>query len=137
MDSLQAAILTYRVGRLEDIIRRRRANAALYVELLNPAHIFVAPEREREFNTYHTFVIQVARRDELRAHLKARGVETAIHYPIPIHLQPAAADLGYREGDFPIAERQAGRILTLPVNQTLSPEDVRYVADMVNEFFKT
>jgi dTDP-4-amino-4,6-dideoxygalactose transaminase len=79
----------------------------------------------------------VARRDELRAHLRTRGVETAIHYPIPIHLQPASAKLGYRAGDFPIAEQQSERILTLPINQTLTPEDVRYVADMVNEFFKS
>lgn len=137
MDSLQAAILTYRVGRLEDTVRRRRANAVLYGEMLDPEHVFVAPEQEREFNTYHTFVIQVARRDELRAYLRVRGVETAIHYPIPIHLQPASAKLGYRAGDFPIAERQAERILTLPINQTLTPEDVRYVAGMVNEFFKS
>ena len=123
MDSLQAAILHFRAGRLDDTIERRRANAVLY--------------REREFNTYHTFVIQVDRRDELQAFLQAHGVGTAIHYPVPIHLQPASADLGYRAGDFPVAERQAGRILTLPINQTLSPDDIIYVADRVNEFFKS
>ncbi len=136
MDTLQAAILGYRLGRLEDVIRRRRANAALYLERLDPAHVFVPPEREREFNTYHTFVVQVDRRDELRAFLKARGVETAIHYPVPIHLQPAAGDLGYGPGDFPVTERQAGRILTLPVNQTLVPEDIVYVSDLINGFYR-
>lgn len=137
MDSLQAAILTFRLGRLDDTIGRRRANAALYRDCLDPAHVFVARDREREFNTYHTFVIQVDRRDELQAFLKARGVGTAIHYPVPIHLQPAAAGLGYRAGDFPVAERQAKRILTLPINQTLSADDVRYVADRVNAFVKS
>jgi dTDP-4-amino-4,6-dideoxygalactose transaminase len=135
MDSLQAAILSFRLGRLDDTIRRRRANAALYRERLDPGHVFIAEDRAREFNTFHTFVIQVDRRDELQAFLAARGVGTAIHYPVPIHLQPAAADLGYRTGDFPVAERQAQRILTLPINQTLGSEDICYVADRVNEFY--
>lgn len=135
MDSLQAAILRFRLGRLDDIIARRRANAALYRERLDPSHVFVPAERERAFDTYHTFVIQADRRDKLQAFLRDRGIGTAIHYPVPIHLQPAAADLGYRAGDFPVTERQAGLILTLPINQTLSPEDVIYVADQVNAFF--
>jgi dTDP-4-amino-4,6-dideoxygalactose transaminase len=134
MDTLQAAILGYRLGRLDEVTRRRRANAALYEERLDRDHIFMPPEREREFNTYHTFVVQVDRRDELQAFLKDRGIGTTIHYPMPIHLQPAAKDLGYGAGDFPVTERQAGRILTLPVNQTLVPEDIIYVADTINEF---
>ncbi len=137
MDSLQAAILHFRLGRLDDTVRRRRANAALYRERLDPERVFVPEDRDREFNTYHTLVIQVDRRDELRAFLQAQGVGTAIHYPVPIHLQPASAGLGYRAGDFPVTERQAGRILTLPINQTLSPDDISYVADRVNEFFKS
>ncbi len=137
MDSLQAAILGFRMGRLDDTIRRRRANAELYRERLDPERVFMPEDREREFNTYHTFVIQVDRRDELQAFLKAHGVGTAIHYPVPIHLQPASAGLGYRAGDFPVTERQAGRILTLPINQTLSPDDICYVADRVNDFLKS
>jgi dTDP-4-amino-4,6-dideoxygalactose transaminase len=137
MDNLQAAILTFRLGRLDDIIRRRRDHAALYRERLDPAHVFMPPDRDREFNTYHTFVVQVDRRDALQAYLKTHGVGTAIHYPVPIHLQPAAAGLGYRAGDFPVAERQAKRILTLPINQTLSRDDLEYVADRVNAFVKS
>jgi len=137
MDSLQAAILHFRLGRLDDTVRRRRANAALYRERLDPKRVFIPEDRDREFNTYHTLVIQVDRRDELRAFLQAQGVGTAIHYPVPIHLQPASAGLGYRAGDFPVTARQAGRILTLPINQTLSPDDISYVADRVNEFFKS
>ncbi len=137
MDSLQAAILSFRMGCLDDTIRRRRANAALYREKLDPERVFMPEDREREFNTYHTFVIQVDRRDELQAFLKAHGVGTAIHYPVPIHLQPASAGLAYRAGDFPVTERQAGRILTLPINQTLSPDDICYVADRVNDFLKS
>jgi dTDP-4-amino-4,6-dideoxygalactose transaminase len=137
MDSLQAAILNFRLSRLDDTIARRRANAALYRERLNSERVFVPAERERAFDTYHTFVIQVERRDALQAFLRDQGVGTAIHYPVPIHLQPAAAELGHRAGAFPATERQAERILTLPVNQTLSPDDVVYVADRVNEFFRS
>jgi dTDP-4-amino-4,6-dideoxygalactose transaminase len=137
MDSLQAAILSFRLGRLDDTIRRRRANAALYRERLDPELVFMPEDRGQEFNTYHTFVIQVDRRDELQAFLQAQGVGTAIHYPVPIHLQPASSGLGTRAGDFPVTERQAGRILALPINQTLSSDDIFYVADRVNEFFNS
>lgn len=137
MDSLQAAILGFRLNRLDDTTRRRRANAALYRERIDPSQVFMPAERERAFDTYHTFVIQVDRRDALQAFLRDQGVGTAIHYPVPIHLQPAAAELGHRAGDFPATERQAERILTLPINQTLSSEDVVYVADRVNAFFRS
>jgi len=135
MDTLQAAILRYKLEVLPGVIERRRGNAALYGECLDPAHIFTAPERDVEFNTYHTFVIQVDRRDELKAYLAERQIGSAIHYPSPIHLQPAASHLGHKAGDFPVAERQAGRILSLPVHQNLSESDLRRVADAVNGFF--
>ena len=135
MDTLQAAILRYRLKRLPEITERRRRNAALYNRLLDMSAVFVPPETPAEYNTYHTYVIQADRRDELQRSLAERGVGSAIHYPIPIHLQPAARELGYRQGQFPVVERQAQRILTLPVNQSLSEEDVRYVASCVNLFF--
>lgn len=136
LDSVQAAILSYRLRRLDKIAERRRANAAVYFATLDPKHVFMPPETNREFNSYHTFVVQVDRRDELQKYLAAHGVGTAIHYPIPIHLQPGTAELGHQAGDFPTTERQAGRILTLPINQSLEPDDLRYVADQVNGFFR-
>jgi dTDP-4-amino-4,6-dideoxygalactose transaminase len=136
MDSLQAAILSHRLGKLNEVIARRRDNAALYREQLDPAHVFIAPERMSEFNTYHTFVVQVDRRDSLVAHLANKGIDTAVHYPVPLHLQPAARNLGYKPGDFPMAEAQAGRILSLPINQFLSAGDIRYVADALNGFYR-
>lgn len=134
LDTLQAAILNYRLSRLAWIVARRRENAALYTQLLDPELVFIPPERPVEFNTYHTFVIQVDQRDELQAHLSERGIGSAIHYPVPIHLQPAASSLGYRAGDFPACERQAGRILTLPVHPWLTGDDVKLVAGTVNQF---
>jgi dTDP-4-amino-4,6-dideoxygalactose transaminase len=135
MDLLQAAVLDYRLDKLPDVIAKRRENAALYQSLIKHERVFVPPCRQDEFNTFHTFVIQAERRDELQHHLRAIGIKTAIHYPVPIHLQPAAASLGYRKGDFPAAERQAERILTLPVNQYMKAEDVEAVAGEVLAFY--
>jgi len=134
MDTLQAAILTYRLGRLDAVTSRRRANAERYRQRLDSDRVFFPPERQVEFNTYHTFVIQVDGRDALQRHLAEQGIGTAIHYPVPIHLQPAAAALGHHPGDFPVAERQARRILTLPVNQSLGLEQIEIVAQAVNAF---
>ncbi|MBM3546456.1 MAG: DegT/DnrJ/EryC1/StrS family aminotransferase [Alphaproteobacteria bacterium] len=136
LDTLQATLLLMRLERLPNIIARRRANVEAYRRLLNAKHVFSPPCRQEEFNTFHTFVVQVDRRDELREHLHASGVGSAIHYPIPIHLQPAAAKLGSKPGDLPVTEKQAGRIISLPIHQFLTDGDIRRVADTVNGFFK-
>lgn len=134
MDSLQAAILEFRLGRLDETIQRRRANAAIYREHLDPELVFSPPCRNIEFNTFHTFVVQVDHRDALREHLGGLGIGTAIHYPVPIHLQPAAAYLGHGVGDFPATEEQARRILTLPIHQGLDEDRIVRVATAVNTF---
>ena len=135
MDALQAEILRRRLRRLDDVIERRRGNAENYKRLLDDAPVFVSPCRNHEFNTFHLFVIQADRRNELQAYLKGRGIRTGIHYPVPIHLQPAAEPLGYRRGDFPVTERQSDRILSIPIHQFLSPDDQTYVADEIKGFF--
>ena len=134
MDTLQAAILRFRLTRLDFVIERRRKNAALYKALLDPRLVFIPPEKPHEFIAYHTFVVQVDNRDALSAHLADCGIGTAIHYPIPIHLQPAAAYLQHKLGDFPVCEQQAKRILTLPLHPSLSKENVYTVARTINEF---
>jgi dTDP-4-amino-4,6-dideoxygalactose transaminase len=133
MDALQAEILTYRLEKLPKVIEARRRNARIYQEKLDPSAVFFPRERKCEFNTYHTFVVQTEGRDQLRSELRLRGIETAIHYPIPIHLQPAALRLGYKMGDFSETEKQAKMILTLPVNQYLNESEIGYIADTVNE----
>ncbi|MBF0324287.1 MAG: DegT/DnrJ/EryC1/StrS family aminotransferase [Alphaproteobacteria bacterium] len=131
MDALQAAILSFRLTRLAGVIERRRANATLYRRHLAAVN---APCRDHEFNTFHLFVIQADDRDGLRSFLAEQGIATAIHYPIPIHLQPAAAGLGYGPGTFPECERQAARILSLPIHQFLTPEDIDFVCDGIIRF---
>jgi dTDP-4-amino-4,6-dideoxygalactose transaminase len=123
LDTLQAAILKFRLQRLPAITEKRRANARYYQQNLKHPAIFMSPCREEEFNTFHTFVIQTDHRDELQEYLQEQGIKTTIHYPVPIHLQPAAKVLGHKRGDFPVTETQAERILTLPVNQYLTHEE--------------
>lgn len=134
MDTLQAAILKRRLHQLPDVIARRRDNAELYRKHLNPDAAFIAPCQADEFNTFHTFVVQVERRDALQQFLTASGVGTAIHYPVPIHLQPAAHHLGYGAGSMPKTEAQASRILSLPIHQYLDPVDIKHVCALINGF---
>ena len=93
-------------------------------------------DKEYEYNTWHVFVIQTEQRDQLQQYLSDNGISTAIHYPIPIHLQSAAKPLGYRKGDFPMVEKQARSILTLPVNQYLKSKEVEYISYKINDYFK-
>lgn len=136
MDNIQAAILNFRLDGLNTLIKKRRNNFKIYENYLNRKYIYFPIETEHEFNTYHTFVIQVNYRDKLRSFLKNKGIETAIHYPIPIHLQPAAKKLGYKKGDFPICEKQSQRILTLPINQYLKRKEIIYITNLINNFYK-
>ena len=136
MDNLQAAILNYRLDKLKNTTEKRRNNAQFYFQNLNKNDLFVPEEKENEYNTYHTFVVQTKYRDELKAHLSLNNIDTAIHYPIPIHLQPASSKLGYKKGDFPITEKQSKEILTLPINQYLDKDDLDRVVYIVNEFLK-
>jgi len=135
MDELQAAILSYRLKKLDQIINKRRKNASIYGSLLDAKKITIPLEVEKEYNTYHTYVIQVDRRDELQKYLSDNGIGTSIHYPIPIHLQPAAVKMGYKLGDYPVTEIQANRILSLPVNQFLSEEDIEKICSLINYFY--
>ncbi len=136
MDNLQAAILNYRLSKLEHVTQRRRSNASSYFEGINIAGMYIPEEKTYEYNTYHTFVVQTEHRDKLKEYLFSNGIDTAIHYPIPIHLQPATKKLGYKVGDFPITEKQSKEILTLPVNQYLTKDELERVICIVNEFVR-
>ena len=133
MDALQATILNYRIKKLDQVVNKRRYNASLYYKHLDQSRVFFPKKNIDLYNTYHTFVIQVEERDKLKDSLLQFGIETAIHYPIPIHLQPAACKLGYKKGDFPITESQSRKILTLPVNQFLTEDEILYICEHVNK----
>jgi len=136
MDNLQAAILNYRLSKLEYVIQKRRSNAEVFFDEINMVDMYIPEEKTYEYNTYHTFVVQTEHRDKLKDYMFSNGIDTAIHYPIPIHLQPASKKLGYREGDLPITEKQSKQILTLPINQFLSEVDLEKIVSVINQFEK-
>jgi dTDP-4-amino-4,6-dideoxygalactose transaminase len=134
MDNLQASILNYRLDKLKAVTKKRRVNAKLYMDNIHNQDIVISGEKNSEYNVYHTFVIQSKFRDELKEYLSNNGIDTAIHYPVPIHLQPAAKKLGYKVGDFPVTEKQSKEILTLPVNQYLEKIDLKRIISVINQF---
>ncbi len=135
LDTLQAALLLVKLPHFPGWLAQRRENCQRYRELLAGVPGLELPwEREGDVVAYHTFVVQTDRRDALREHLTSRGIKTAIHYPKPIHLQPVAAALGHGPGSFPVTERQANRILTLPSFPELPQEAVTRVADEIRAF---
>lgn len=138
LDSVQAAILRVKLRHLEQVTARRRANAERYRRwLAGCARLQCPADAPGEFCVYHTFIIQADKRDELVRYLEARGIGTAIHYPTPIHLMTVGRKLGYQPGDFPETERQAGRILSLPVYPELTPAQLDEVADAILDFYRT
>lgn len=132
LDNLQAAVLNVKLPHLVGWNTARRSRAALYNELLSGVSgvvtPYVAPNVE---HVYHLYAIQVQNRDEVQAALKAAGVETGIHYPIPVHEQPAYAHLGYEPEDFPVTHTLAPRILSLPIYPELTKEQIHYVVEMI------
>ncbi|MBM9624165.1 DegT/DnrJ/EryC1/StrS family aminotransferase [Streptomyces zhihengii] len=136
LDPLQAAALDVKLSRLAGWTKSRRELAALYdarlagLPLVLPAH---GPDRT---HVYHRYVVRTPWRAELRAHLAAAGVETAIHYPVPVHRQPAARTGGVAvaDGGLPVTEHQSGEILSLPLHPLLTEEQIDYVTDRITEF---
>ncbi len=134
LDALQAALLNVKLDYLGQWTERHREIAKHYKERLSD--VVELPEVDpADEPVYHTFVIRAERRDDLQAFLQSVGIETKVHYPIPIHLQPAAAGLGYRPGDFPVTESLANSILSLPIYPSLSDAQVERVASEIRRFY--
>ncbi len=134
LDTLQAAVLRVKLRRLDAWNEARRRNAALYAELL-AQHGFEAPVSQPwAEHVWHLYVIRARDRDALRAHLGECGIETGIHYPLPIHLQPSFRHLGYARGDFPVTEVLAEEALSLPMFAELTESQIRIVVEAIAEF---
>ncbi|MEN3369770.1 MAG: hypothetical protein V7609_1913 [Verrucomicrobiota bacterium] len=135
LDSLQAALLNVKFDHLDEWTDTRRKTADYYREHLQDL-VKCPSDQPHEHSVYHTFVIQAEPRDELQKFLLDAGVETKVHYPIPIHLQPAARELGYRLGDLPVTERLSRTILSLPIYPELSSEQKETVVAVIKSFYK-
>jgi len=136
LDTLQAAILRVKLCYLERWNEARRRNGALYTELLAGNGVVTPVEVPDSVHVYHLYVVRTPQRDALQAHLRERGIGTAIHYPIPIHLQPFYAQNGFRRGQFPVTEQLCDEVLSLPLFPEMTAKQVEYVATQVIEFFK-
>ena len=133
LDEIQAAILRVGLRHLSSWTERRRALASLYREELREAGAGLPEEQPWARAVHHLFVVRHPRRDALAEALRSRGIATLVHYPIPLHLQPAFAVLGGRPGDLPVAERAAREVLSLPLHPELTDAQVRAVAAAVRE----
>jgi dTDP-3-amino-3,4,6-trideoxy-alpha-D-glucose transaminase len=126
LDEIQAAVLTVKLAHLDEHNAARRELAALYGQHL--ARVTLPVERAGAYHVYHLYVVRHTLRDQMREALKARGVGTLIHYPVPVHRQAAYLDLGYAPGSLPVTERVAGEILSLPLYVGLTEQDILTVA---------
>ncbi len=134
LDELQAAILRAKLPHLDGWIERRRAVAAAYTAGIDNPHVETPREVPGAHHTYHLYAVRSPHRDALQAHLKAHGIATIVHYPIPVHLQDAYRDLGLGPGSFPNAERCAREVLSLPLYPELRDDEVARVIEAVNAF---
>jgi dTDP-4-amino-4,6-dideoxygalactose transaminase len=133
LDSLQAAVLRVKLRYLDEWNARRREHAAEYGQRLSPDLCALPYEAPYAESVYHLYVIRVGDRDEVRRVLTEAGVSTGIHYPVPIHMQPCYQSLGYPEGTFPVTERYAQSILSLPMYAEMTSEMIGWVAETIEQ----
>jgi len=133
LDAIQAAILGVKLKRLEGWNRQRRMHAEMYRDLLGGMEITLPQEKAHCRSVYHLFVIRSKQRDALAQLLRSKGVKTGVHYPHPLHLQPAYQHLGHRKGDYPISEQVTQEVLSLPMFPELTEKQIHVVADAIKD----
>lgn len=134
LDELQAAFLAAKLPHLEKVNENRRITADKYLSGINNPEVILPVVPDYAVPVWHIFGIRCKRRDELEKHLNDLGISTNKHYPIPMHLQECYADMGYGEGDFPIAEEISKTELSLPMYYGMTDEEIQYVIDGINSF---
>lgn len=136
LDELQAGYLNVKFKLLEKFTKQRRELAAYYFNNLSGIENLILPHQdEKSYSVFHLYVLQTAKRDELQTHLNKNGIGTSIHYPIPPHLQEAYSNLGYKKGDFPIAEKLANSLLSIPLYPGLKKSEQEFIIDSIRQFF--
>jgi dTDP-4-amino-4,6-dideoxygalactose transaminase len=136
MDGLQGAILRVKLRHLDDWTEARRNHAAQYDKLLTKADLITPTVMPYSHHVYHIYAVRSKSRDVLQQRLHEQGIQTGIHYPIPVHLQPAYADLGYKAGDFPHAELAAKEVLSLPMYAELTPTQIHVVSESLQNILQ-
>jgi len=128
MDGFQGTVLRVKLKRLDDWTAKRQRCSRLYRQLLTGARADLPQDDPANESVYHLFVVYVERRDAVRNALEARGVQSAIHYPVPVHLQKAYAPLGHQRGSLPHTERACDRVFSMPLFPEMTLEQAEYVA---------
>ncbi len=136
MEGIQGAVLGVKLKHLQTWQAGRRRVARRYHELLAETPLRLPQEPEYAESAWHLYTVRHPRRDALKGHLDANGIGNAVHYPMPLHLQKAYASLGYKPGDFPVAEQAAREVLSLPMYPELTDAQIQRVVAVVREFFK-
>ncbi len=136
MEGIQGAVLGIKLKHLAQWTERRRQVAHRYHELLAGTPLQLPKEADYATSAWHLYVVRHPRRDDLKKHLEANRIGCALHYPLPLHLQKCYASLGYRAGDFPVAEKAANECLSLPIYPELTDEQVQRIAATIREFFQ-
>lgn len=135
MEGIQGAVLGIKLKHLDSWTQGRRRVAHQYAELLADTPLQLPKEAEYGQSAWHLYVVRHPQRDALKKHLEGNHVGCALHYPLPLHLQKAYAHLGYKEGDFPVAEKAARQCLSLPIYPELSEAQIQRVSQVIHEFF--
>lgn len=137
LDTLQAVIGNRLIGTTKWITDTKIKNAKTYDDAFKDLDGIAIPTRRKGVrHVFHLYIIKAKKRDELLSFLQKRGIEAKIHYPVPVHLQPAAKELGYQKGSFPVCEKDCGDIITLPAHQHLTPEELGWTIESVTAFYK-
>ena len=135
LDEVQAAVLLVKMKHLSEWNERRRKTAALYNELLKGTPVTTPAAPSDAYHAYHQYVLHAPRRDELREYLRSREIGCDVYYPVPLHLQPCFAFLGYCKGQFPVAERLCAETLALPMSAELTEAEVEAVTGEIRNFY--
>jgi len=137
LDTVQAAILKVKIKRIDEAIQKRLHHARHYNERLSKFEEITIPKiKENNQAVYYVYSIMLDRRDELVKRFQEKNIGYSIYYPLPLHLQKCFAYLGYKEGDFPVAERVSKHIIALPMFPELTDDEVDYVCDVIEDFVK-
>jgi dTDP-4-amino-4,6-dideoxygalactose transaminase len=134
LDEIQAALLRVKLKHLDQWNEERRRKARLYTRMLSPLGLVCPSEKKGVRHVYHLYAIKTRKRDALQAFLKKRAIETLIHYPIPIPLEKAYQEMGYRRGDFPLTDRWSRKILSLPFFPEMKESEMEEVAQQIKMF---
>ena len=134
LDELQAALLRVKLSHLKELTQERKVIADKYLKGVHNPYVTLPIIRDKATHVWHLFVVKTALRDRFREYLLQNGIKTEVHYPIPVHMSNAYKELGYKKGDFPVAEIYSERVVSLPLFNGMSNEEVEFVINKINHY---